>query len=107
MDSGKAQLKIRLFELERHYALAQTAVKIGWVPFILLGLFIISIAIAQIWDTEQNTMDDIGIVALFGLLMAGLIAFYAFVFRRVAKISAEITKTKIALEIDTGGDQKK
>ena len=96
-----AQLKIKLLELERHYELAQTAVKVGWVPFVVLGIGIVGIVIAQIWDSEQNTMDDFGIVVLFAILMGGMVAFYSFVFRRVAKISAEITKTKIALEIDT------
>jgi len=98
---SKEELRVRLVELERHYSLAHVAVKIGWIPFVLLGLPVASLGIAQIWDEGQNTLDDSSVIVILGLVVFGLVAFYSFVFRRVAKLSAEISVTKVMLNVDT------
>jgi hypothetical protein len=98
---SKEELRVRLVELERHYSLAYLAVKIGWIPFVLLGFPVAMLSIAQIWDDSQNTLDDSSVILILGLIVFGLVAFYSLVFRRVAKLSAEISATKILLSFDT------
>ena len=98
---SKEEVRARLGELERRYSLAHLAVKIGWIPFVLLGLPVASLSIAQIWDEGQNTLDDSSVIVILGLIVFGLVAFYSFVFRRVAKLSAEISATRVLLNVDT------
>lgn len=54
-------------------------------------------------DTSENgELESKHFVMIVGIVTVTIIVFFSFVFRRVAKVRMEITKTKVQLEMGCG-----
>ena len=94
---SKNELKIRLKELEEEYRLARNGL-IGGFIIILFSIVAVSgtIFVTSIEFKGQH------VVMIVGILAAAIIVYFSFVFRRVAKIRLEISRTKAQLDMASG-----
>ena len=107
--SSNDELEARLEELEKleaeYWKLAMAGLGKGLIfsfgGFIMI-IALVVIALLAIIRTGIALLTGNHLVAIIGILFAFLLLYFAFVFGRVAKIRAEISKTKKQIEVEAG-----
>jgi hypothetical protein len=115
-DSGKSpnaaptpadkRSHLKLAELERQYSLARLGlIKGGFAPGAALvgGLATLGAALFAYVKRGPGFLTGNQLVILYGLLVAGLLIYFSFVFRRLLRLRVELTKTKAQIDMTSGG----
>jgi hypothetical protein len=95
------RLEKKLQAIEREYDLGSVVIRQAKVNIRLFGILVfcvmvISIVFSALFTTQVLT--GIHLVAITALIVIGVMIYWAFVFGRVLKVKAEITKTKLAIQ---------
>jgi hypothetical protein len=104
VDKEQKELEIQLRHLEEEYSLAKSGLRGGLITstIAILGvIFSFSTASAKMQILSGNNL-----VAIVGIVAAAIVIYFSFVFRRLAAVKLEISKTKIALEMGSSGKPK-
>jgi len=99
-ENSKNELQIKLTDLEEEYRLARFSLVVGGIRFFVVVLVVI-FTLPWIFNEIQVT-EGIHTVLLVGLGAAAIGAYLWFVFRSVAKVRLEISKTKAQLGMERG-----
>ena len=110
MDSDQElRLRVEIRNLEYKQRATISALRYGWIPFVVIGFLIITglvIALAIGSSLFSDTSDVQALLSLcFVVLILGLVIFYAIAFFRTAKISAKLSRKQAILEMKTGSDK--
>lgn len=97
MDRSEIELRTHMAALEHQYKVLKLGLLWGWLPFFLIAFYVLGLVFFE-GDTERYYLVGV----LFFTLMVTFIVYYGFLFNRMFKIGAELSKTKARIEIESG-----
>lgn len=102
MDKAQElELRTSVKKLELSHQNTSLAIKIGWIPFVVIAWIINTIT--ETFLVYSFDLDPTKVITIcFVSLIISLIAFYAFAFQRNVKIGAELSEKKALLEMESG-----
>ena len=100
-----SELKFRLKKLKEQRKLMTKALSIG-VFFAILVWISLTGKVALVFFGD-DFIRSTQYLFILGILITGLLVYFAFVFRRVIKLKGEISKTKKSLELEAGSKDGK
>ena len=89
---------IELDKLHRDYAMVAMVIKGGWIPFVIF--FVFNDYQARVKFADSTAWQWAPLVSS-GVIVVGLVAFYALVLRQAFKVSARISQSALQLTMDT------
>ena len=98
------ELEIKLRHLEEEYKLAKSGLKGG----LLTSAFAIVAVVGSLVlpTAKMQILSGNNVVAIVGIVAAAIVIYFSFIYRRIAAVKFEISKTKIALEMGSSGKAK-
>lgn len=99
------ELEVELKRLEQEYELAKEGLRMSkrYVPMAMLsGLISLVLAFIAFITTDREFLTGNQLIVIFIILAVALLIYYSFVFGRMIKIKADISKTKQKIEIEAG-----
>jgi hypothetical protein len=106
-DKDTHKLEIKLKELESEYELARMGMLKGGFAgggALVAGLLTLGASLFAFLKKGPGFLNGNQLVIIFGMMIAGLVIYFSFVFGRAARVKMEITKTKKAIEMSSGAN---
>lgn len=98
------ELEIKLKHLEEEYGLAKSGLRGGLITSTIAIVGVIASFVVP--SAKMQILSGNNIVAIVGIVAAAIVIYFSFVYRRLAAVKFEISKTKIALEMGASGKAK-
>lgn len=89
---------VQLDKLHRDFAMIAMTIKGGWIPFVIF--FIFNDYKARVQYDDKTTWQWAPIISS-GVIVLGMVVFYALVLRQAFKVSARISESALQLSMDT------
>lgn len=99
------ELEVELKRLEQEYELAKEGLRMSkrYVPMDMLsGLISLVLVFIAFMTSDREFLTGNQLIVIFMILAVALLIYYSFVFGRMIKIKADISKTKQKIEIEAG-----
>jgi len=96
-DLKNIELQIKLKQLEEEYRLARSGLKIGSITA-LVAIVAVIFSFSPLTG-KGGVLTGVHYVLIALIVAGGIIVYFSFVFRRVAKVRMEISKTKTLIEM--------
>lgn len=98
------ELEIKLRHLEEEYALSRAGLRGGLITSTIAIVGVIASFVVP--SAKMDILSGNNLVAIVGIVAAAIIIYFSFVYRRLAAVKLEISKTRIALEMGSSGKAK-
>ena len=103
-EKEKKELELKLRHLEEEYKFSKSGLRGGLITSSLAIVGVISTFFAA--EFKMGLLTGNHIVAIVGIVACAIIIYFSFVYKRLASVKLEISKTKIALEMGSSGKAK-
>ena len=104
---SESELDLKLVELQHQYGIAKLGLLKGGFAAggaLISGLATLGAALFAFLERGPGFLSGTQLVLLFGLMIAGLLVYFSFVFRRLLRLRLEINRTKAQLHVASSED---